>query len=204
MTAASLLALFGSMVVLALIPGPGILTVIARTLAAGLRHGASTAAGIVAGDFVFISFALLGLAALAQAMGGLFVVLKYLGAAYLVWLGVSLVFSKGTRAQVTPVSAPGYLASFAAGLLTTLGNPKAILFYFSFFPAFIDTTHVTARDAATLYGMAAVAVGGVMFGYAYLAYRAKSSLCMSHGGKILRYSSGALLVGSGVFVATRG
>lgn len=204
MTAASSLALFGSMVVLALIPGPGILVVVARTLASGLRHGASTVAGIIAGDFVFITLALLGLAVLSELMGSFFIVLKYLGAAYLVWLGISLVFSKAKRSQIAPVSAPSHLASFSAGLFITLSNPKAILFYLSFFPAFLDLTQVTALDAAILYAIATVAVGGVMGAYAYAAHKSKSLIRMPNGGRYLRYTSGALLIGSGVFVATRG
>lgn len=204
MTVASSLALFGSMVVLALIPGPGVFTVVARTLAAGLQHGFSTIVGIVAGDFVFITLALLGLAVVAQVMDSFFMVLKYLGAAYLVWLGISLAFSKGAPVQAAPVSAPSHLASFAAGLFTTLGNPKAIFFYLSFFPAFLDLKQVTALDAGILYAIAAVAVGGVMLGYAFLASTAKGLGSLLQGGRFLRYGSGALLVGSGVFLAARG
>ncbi|MGM0633395.1 MAG: LysE family translocator [Pseudomonadota bacterium] len=199
----SSLALFGAMAVLALIPGPGIFAVVARTMASGLRHGFLVVAGVVAGDFVFITLALLGLVALAELMGGLFVVLKYLGAAYLVWLGLSLLFSKGSRAQVSPMKAPSRAASFAAGLLTTLGNPKAILFYLSFFPAFMDLRQVTVQDAVIVYAIATVAIGGVMFGYAFAAHQARRSIGTAGGGRFLRAGSGVLLLGSGVFVATR-
>jgi threonine/homoserine/homoserine lactone efflux protein len=192
------------MVVLALIPGPGILAVVARTLAAGLRHGASTVAGVVAGDFVFITLALLGLAALSELMGGFFAAIKYLGAVYLIWLGISIALAKSSGMQVRPICEPSHLASFAAGLLTTLGNPKAILFYLSFFPAFVDLSQVSALDVSIMYAIATIAVGGVMYGYAYAAYKANRSFRMSQSGPFLRYGSGALLVGSGVFVATKG
>lgn len=204
MTFTSSLALFGSMVILALIPGPGILAVVARTLAAGLRHGVSTVAGIVVGDFVFITLALLGLAALSELMGGFFAVIKYLGAIYLIWLGISVAFAKSSGMQVRPICEPSHLASFAAGLLTTLGNPKAILFYLSFFPAFMDLSEVPALDATIIYAIATIAVGGVMYGYAYAAHKANGSFRMSQSRPFLRYGSGALLVGSGVFVATKG
>ncbi|WP_336366435.1 LysE family translocator [Marinobacter sp. C2H3] len=203
MSPTSALALFTAMVVLALIPGPGILAVIARTLASGLRHGVSTVAGIVAGDFVFITFAILGLTALSELMGDLFVVIKYAGAAYLMWLGASLAFSKRTRDRAQPVSEANYLASFSAGLFTTLGNPKAILFYLSFFPAFLDLSSVSWLDAVTVYAIATTAVGGVMLGYAYGAHRAKYALRSRQGEHALRIGSGALLVGSGVFVAAK-
>jgi threonine/homoserine/homoserine lactone efflux protein len=80
MTLTSSITLLGSMIFLALMPGPGILAVVGRTLAAGLRQGISTVAGIVAGDFVFITLALLGLAALSEFMVGLFAVVRYLDA----------------------------------------------------------------------------------------------------------------------------
>lgn len=203
MTATSSLALFGSMVILALIPGPAILAVVARTLAAGLRQGVSTVAGLVAGDFVFITLALLGLSALSEMMGALFLIVKYLGAGYLVWLGISLIISKGPDLQTSPISTSTHLASFTAGLLTTLSNPKAIIFYLSFFPAFLDLAQVTALDAAILYVIATIAVGGVMFGYAYGAYRAKRSFRLAQGWRLIRIGSGILLLGSGVFMAAR-
>lgn len=201
---ASTLALFSAMVILALIPGPGVLAVVARTLAAGLRHGMATAAGIVAGDFVFITLALIGLAALSELMGGFFTVIKYVGAAYLIWLGISLAFSKGADRQTRPISVPSHLASFSAGLFTTLGNPKAIFFYLSFFPAFMDLSQISKLDAAIVYAIATVAVGGVMVGYAGVTHKTKRSLGVSQRGSMLRYASGALLVGSGVFVAAKG
>lgn len=203
MNPASSLALFGAMVVLALIPGPGILAVVARTLADGFRHGISTVAGIVAGDFVFITLALLGLTALSEVMGDLFIIIKYLGAAYLVWLGASLVFSKQVGTPASPVHESNHLASFSAGLLTTLGNPKAILFYLSFFPAFLNLSAVSWVDAIVVYAIATTAVGGVMVCYAYAAHSAKNAFGVLRGGPFLRFGSGALLIGSGVFVAAK-
>ena len=203
MNIASSLALFGAMVILALIPGPGILAVVSRTLADGFRHGVSTVVGIVAGDFVFITLALLGLTALSELMGDLFIIIKYVGAAYLIWLGASLAFSKQVGAQARPLHESNHLASFSAGLLTTLGNPKAILFYLSFFPAFLDLSAVSGLDAIVIYAIATTAVGGVMVGYAYAAHRAKNTFGALRGGPLLRFGSGALLVGSGVFVAAK-
>ncbi|SHF20638.1 Threonine/homoserine/homoserine lactone efflux protein [Microbulbifer donghaiensis] len=204
MTLTTSLALFISMVVLALIPGPGVLTVTARSATAGLRHGLSTAAGIVAGDFAFISLALLGLATLSSALGELFVVLKYLGAAYLIWLGISLITSSSISGHARDIQDPKHSASFFAGLVTTLSNPKAILFYLSFFPALLDLSSIAVLDAALLYLIATVSVGSVMFGYAYLAHKANSVYSSSKSSRTLKAGSGALLVGSGLYVAARG
>jgi threonine/homoserine/homoserine lactone efflux protein len=83
-------ALFGTMVVLAAIPSVSVLAVSARSAASGFVHGALTTLGVVLGDVVFILLAVYGLAAIAELMGDRFVLVRYLGAAYLVWLGVVL------------------------------------------------------------------------------------------------------------------
>ncbi|MFM2479914.1 LysE family translocator [Celerinatantimonas sp. YJH-8] len=205
MTYTSSLALFGAMLILALIPGPGVLAVVARTLAVGMKHGFSTVVGIVAGDFVFITLALFGLTALSQLMGSSFVIIKYIGAAYLIWMGISFAVARRSHdEQVTLIREPSHFASFTAGLVTTLSNPKAILFYLSFFPAFLDLSQVSVLDAVVLYSIATVAVGGVMLGYAYVAYKAKNSFRFAKGNRTLRYGSGLLLAGSGIFMAARG
>lgn len=204
MTIASTLTLFLSMVILALIPGPGILAVMARSSTAGFRHGISTTIGIVAGDFVFITLALLGLAALSEILGGLFIIVKYLGAAYLIWLGVFIILSKSKEGISETIHPPSHLASFSAGLITTLSNPKAILFYFSFFPTLLDLSQVSFLDAATLYVVATLAIGSVMLGYAYAAIRAKDSYKNSSNNSYIRYGAGTLLVSSGLYVAIRG
>lgn len=203
MTLLTALTLFFSMVLLALIPGPGVLAVVARSLSADFRQGVSTVAGIVAGDYVFITCALLGLTALSELMGELFIIVKYLGAAYLIWLGISLARSKNANTQAKPIKEPNHLASFMAGLVTTISNPKAILFYLSFFPAFLDLSAVTVVDAALVYIIATLAVGGVMLGYAYAAFKARASYKFSKSSTPLRYGSSAILIGSGVFIAAR-
>ena len=204
MTLTTAITLFISMIVLALIPGPGVLTVTARSAHAGLRHGLSATAGIVAGDFVFITLALFGLATLSSVLGELFFIIKYLGAAYLIWLGASLFTSAPSGSAGRAVNTPKHTASFAAGLITTLSNPKAILFYLSFFPAFLDLSNVTISDAVLLYVIATVSVGGVMFGYAYIAYKAQSIYSNSRKARLFRVGSGSMLVGSGIYVAVRG
>lgn len=205
MTLSTALALFVAMVVLAALPGPGILVVVSRALQGGLIQGIITSVGIVAGDFVFIILSVFGLVALAESMGGFFVWVKYLGAAYLSYLGLSLILSKPSKANVPKLqaSASSSLANFAAGLLTTLSNPKAILFYLSFFPAFLDLTAVSLADLAIILAVTTAAVGGVMVCYAYLAVKTHSALKASRQGKWLTYLSGGLLLLSGLFLAMR-
>ena len=99
MTFASSISLFIAMFILAVIPGPGILIVVARSINAGFRHGISTSLGIVAGDFVYITLAIFGLTTLSASLGYFFIYVKYFGAAYLIFLGLSLLFARSKKSK---------------------------------------------------------------------------------------------------------
>ncbi len=192
------------MIALAITPGPGILAVVARSSTGGFHHAISTTVGIIAGDFVFITLALLGLATLSGALGDFFVVVKYIGAAYLIWLGFAIVLSKSDKSRVRKVCSPNHLASFLAGLIITLSNPKAILFYVSFLPTLLNLSQTSIIDAVILYSVAATAVGSVMLGYGYIACKANMSYQNLSKRPYLRYGSGIVLIVSGIYVAIRG
>lgn len=85
-------------------------------------------------DLVFVMFAILGLSALVETMGSLFMVLKYLGAAYLLWLGFLLLNSKNApvKSIISPMKKSNLMVSFLAGFTSTLGDIKAIFFYASY------------------------------------------------------------------------
>lgn len=134
MTLTDITALFVAMLVLAAVPGLSVLTVTARTVTGGISHGTATAAGVVVGDLVFILLALFGLAVLAETLGERFYLIKYLGGAYLIWLG-TLLWRANNRTAIRELAGNGSLiSSFLAGLLVTLGDQKAIFFYLGFFP----------------------------------------------------------------------
>lgn len=204
MTVSSSFALFLAMIILALIPGPGVLCVTARSSVGGFSHGLSTTVGIVTGDYVFITCALAGLATLSTVLGDLFYIIKYIGAAYLMWLGISLFSSDSESDLNAPIKRSSHIAGFSAGLVTTLGNPKAILFYLSFFPTFLDLSSISVFTAILVYFIATVSVGGVMLVYAYLATKAASIYSNSTKSRALKGVAGATLIGSGIYVATRG
>lgn len=203
MTTSSLLLLFISMVVLAIIPGPGILVVVARTLAGGFKHGIAASIGIVLGDYVFILLAVYGLIAVAEAMGGLFIIIKYLGAAYLCWLGIGLIRQKHNAQQVQAGDKSAYATDCAVGLITTLSNPKAILFYLSFFPTFLDLTAMTTVDIGLILLVATVAVGGVMVSYAFIAAKATNLFKSKQFNRRINLTAGGVLIGSGALMALK-
>lgn len=177
MDAGSALALTAVMAVLAAIPSLSVLTVTARAAAYGFSHGAAAAAGIVLGDILFILIAIAGLSALAAVLGGAFVWIKVLGGAYLIGQGLLLLRSAWRH---VPADAPTASAqdvslssSFMAGLLLTLADQKAILFYLGFLPAFLDLNVLSILDITLVLSITVLTVGGVKLFYAAMAGRLK-------------------------------
>jgi len=161
------------MIVLALVPSISVLAVTARAAALGFSHGLFTAIGIVVADILFILIAVYGLALIAAMMGDQFRLLQYLGAAYLIWLGISLWRAEAKTGVADSVRQSSRFASFLTGLLITLADQKAILFYLGFFPAFIDLSRMTVTDTLIIVIIAIIGVGGAKLAYALLAVRAR-------------------------------
>ncbi len=198
MTYLTWIYLFGAMVLLAAIPSASVALVVTRSAMGGFSRGAATSAGIVAGDLVFVWLALMGMSALAESLGSLFSVVRMLGGAYLIWIGVGLVRSKASvEIDVRGKRRIGLIECFGAGLLLTLGDVKAIVFYASFFPVMVDMTVLSATGMLWIVLITMVAVGGVKLIYAYAAERIVrriSARRLHTGGKRV---AGALLALAG-------
>jgi len=199
MTFSSIVALLGAMLVLASIPSVSVLAVSTRAATFGFIHGVFTTIGIVVGDIIFIIIAIWGLSFLAQTMGSLFVFIKYLGGAYLILLGIGLCRSKSKDVEMQEVVKSSLTSSFLTGLLITLGDQKATLFYLGFFPAFLDLSKISYFDTIIIVAIAAIAVGGVKLGYAFMADRAR--LLMSDKiRKGINIAAGCVTIAVGVFL----
>jgi threonine/homoserine/homoserine lactone efflux protein len=165
-TAASL---FGVMVILAAIPSSSVLMVTTRSASSGFTHGILTTLGIVTGDILYIVVAVFGLSTLARSLGDQFVLIKYAGGVFLIWMGLSLWRSGSSSMRDNTTSRHSLVSSYVAGLLLTLADQKAIVFYLGFFPAFIDFSRLHCSEAFLVIAIAVVAVGGPKIAYAYLA-----------------------------------
>ncbi|MFC1665800.1 LysE family translocator [Pseudomonadota bacterium] len=203
MTFSSIAALLGAMIVLAIVPGPGVFAVVARSIASGFAHGFVTTMGIVVGDFVFILIAIFGLSTIAEMMSSLFVFVKYLGGAYLIWLGIELFRSKTNSIEIEGIEESSWLSNFLSGLLITLGNPKAILFYLSFFPAFLDLARLSIVDTGIIMLVATFAIGGVMLVYAYLADKARTLFAGSSAKSKINKTAGSIMIGTGTLLIAK-
>jgi len=198
LTLSSIAALFGSMVILALIPSVSVLTVSARSSAYGFTHGVYTTIGIVSGDVIFILLAIYGLSVFVDILGGYFYLLKYIGGTYLIWLGLGLWKSDSKSTGLKRDTDSTLLSSFLTGLLITLGDQKAILFYLGFLPAYIDLDTITAADTGTIIIIATVAIVGSKLVYAFMADRARTIFQDSRVGKGINIAAGCVMIGAGI------
>lgn len=198
MSLLEILTLLGAMVALALVPSTSVALVVARSSSAGFSSGCAVVAGIVVGDLVFVSLAVLGMAALAEVVGSFFLILRYLAGAYLIWFGISLIRSKASlQLEDSGQSVSKLSASFLSGLLLTLGDVKAVFFYASLFPAFVDLEAIGAKDMAIIAVITIVSVGSVKLGYAYFADAVASFVINHRAERAVKVAAGGLMVGAG-------
>ena len=203
MSFADLLALFGAMLIVAIVPGPAVFSVIARTFSSGFSRGLMMIVGITLGDFLFILLALFGLSIISEIMGTAFIFVKYISAAYLIWLGVKLLKTKVSAEDIQESKESSLIANLLTGLMINLGNPKAIVFYVGLFPAFINVNQVTTADVLSIMVIASVAFGSVNVCYALLALRAKRMLKNPNASSIINKTAGTIMVSTGALIAIK-
>ena len=199
LTFSSIAVLFSVMMVGAFIPSVSVFVVTARAATAGFIHAVFTTMGIMLGDVFFILLAIFGLTILADALGNLFVLVKYLGGAYLIWLGIGLWRSTAHTVEAEKLVQSSLLSSFLTGLFITLGDQKAILFYFGFFPAFIDLATISYLDTGIIIGIAMLTIASAKLSYAYMATKAKFFIsCSLH--KRINMIAGSVMMAIGLFL----
>lgn len=150
----SLLAGFvAASLVLAVTPGPGVFYIVARSLAQGRAAGLASVAGVGLGNLANALAAAFGLAALLAVSALAFELLKYAGAAYLVYLGVRMLTAPGAAADAPGPAPAGLRRVFADGLLVALLNPKTTLFFAAFLPQFMNPALPAMGQGVTLGGL---------------------------------------------------
>jgi len=186
-------------VVIILLPGPNSLFVLSVSARQGVRDGYRAAAGVMVGDAILMLASVLGVATLARAYPQAFTALKFLGAAYLAWLGIGLLraaWSAWQRAQ-TADSAPPQLAKVSNPFSRTVGicltNPKAILFFMSYFIQFVDPAYPHPALSFTLLGLMLQAIS---FLYLSLLIFAGSRLAESFRARRRLAAGGTGLAGA--------
>jgi threonine/homoserine/homoserine lactone efflux protein len=188
---------------LALVPGAGLAAILSRTLGSGVHAGLAVTTGLVVGDFIFLGVAMAGLSAIAAAMGPLFQVVKYAGAAYLIWLGYRAFRAASKPIEIQVRRGTALWRDVGIGLLVTLGNPKPILFYGALLPTLLDVRSIGWSDYLIMSGVV-VGISYVVYGgYMLLLERTRRFLTSARATRRLNQATGTMLVGSGILVATR-
>lgn len=142
------IALMIATAILGLSPGPAVFATVARSINLPFKRTAFFIAGIVFGDFVFAMMAMGGLAVLVSQHQTLFQILRCVGGGYLLYLGMMALVSKATVKDIQSVAPESRLKLMTSGFLLTAGNPKDLLFFVSFLPAFIDLKTAGAEQMA--------------------------------------------------------
>ena len=193
------LAFAAASAIMLAIPGPTILLVISYALGHGRKAAGATVAGVALGDFTAMTASMLGLGALLATSAAIFTVLKWAGAAYLVWLGVKLwraPVSIGTEGDTPAEGKP--LRIFAHAYVVTALNPKSIVFFVAFLPQFLDVSQPVLPQMA-IFEITFLVLGSLnaLF-YALLASAARKTIRKPSVQKVVNRTGGTLLIGAGL------
>jgi threonine/homoserine/homoserine lactone efflux protein len=198
-------AFFTAAVLLNLSPGPDMAFILGQTAKGGVRSGFFAMFGIWTGAFVHVLFAALGLSAILATSAVAFSTVKWVGAAYLIWLGIQALCSKGSIVSANgQVSPKGMMRIFQQGALVAVLNPKVAVFFLAFLPQFVEVGAGPVSAQLFLHGFLIIVVaafvepplilvGGKLTGY--LSRNKTVSRWMDRG-------LGALFVGLGIKLAT--
>jgi threonine/homoserine/homoserine lactone efflux protein len=186
-------------------PGPGLAAFVGQILGHGVKAAPAQALGIYVGDLVWYALAATGLAALAHAFAEIFTVVKWVGAAYLVYLAyrmwTAVPQSLDAAATRGPMSNRGL---FASSLMVTLSNPKAIVFYLAVLPAIVDLRELTLPGFALGAILIAVILFAILAAYAFAAHAARGFFRSPRAMRTLNRVSGTAIAGAAIAIAARG
>ena len=187
--------------ILLLIPGPTVLLVVSYALGQGWKAALPMAIGVALGDFSAMTVSMLGLGALLSASALLFTALKWIGAAYLVWLGIALWRAGGTLDATPRTDARSSLSMMAHAWIVTALNPKSITFFVAFLPQFLDPAADFWHQLLIFEATFLLLAFANALGYALVAARARTLVRDPRAIRIFNRAGGTLLIGAGVAAA---
>jgi threonine/homoserine/homoserine lactone efflux protein len=195
----SFLAFAIAAVVLAITPGPGIAYVVARTVAGGRSEGLASCFGTGIGGMLHVLAAALGLSLVVAQSAVAFNLVKYVGAAYLVYLGIRLLLRKDQVLTVEPVASQGVRRALFEGIVVEALNVKTALFFLAFLPQFVSPSEPLLPQLVLL-GSICVALNTLVD---VIAVFAADRLLKSRAGRarVLTQASGVTLLGLGAYLA---
>lgn len=199
------LAFCATSAVLLAIPGPTVLLIISYALGHGRKVALAIVAGVTLGDFTAMTASMLGLGALLATSATIFTILKWLGAAYLIYLGIKLwrapvaVPDDSGKQLALPGAQPGRI--FAHAYLVTALNPKSLIFFVAFLPQFLDANGPVAIQLATFEITFLVLATLNASIYAVLAAMARRQIRKPRIQRVVNRTGGSLMIGAGMLAA---
>ncbi len=188
---------------LCLTPGPAVLLVISQAVKSGFRSSLKGAAGILAGNAIYFVLSALGLGALLMSSATLFQIIKWAGAAYLVFIGLRMLLSKKTLAGADQEAVAQQRSArlFSEGLVTQLSNPKAIVFFSALLPQFVSPDGSVLEQFAVL-GIVSLAIEFVvLLSYGWAAERSSRLILKGRFALLTDRIAGGFLVCAGLGLA---
>ena len=194
---------FVSIFIFAITPGPGVFAILAKAMVEGPKKCIMMALGMVASDLLYLQLACFGLATIADNWSDIFLIIRYLGAGYLIYLGYKMItafthnqpLSNQQKSQQTP------LTSFSHGFLISASNPKVILFYVSFLPTFIDLTRLHGSDLILISVLSSIALMMAIMLVAYGASRLANVIKTPIAQQRLNKTAGSIMIAAGAYLA---
>ena len=185
-------------------PGPGVASVVARALARGVGGAPAYLAGFLIGDLVWFTLAAAGLAVLAHNAYLVFLVIRYLGAGYLLYLAWRLwrAPAQSLETSQTP-RRERPLQLFLGALALTLGNPKTMVFFLAVLPTVVELNRLTLASFLSMALVIAFVLPAVLGAYTLFAARARSRLSRPETVRWVQRGTGAVMAGAAIAVATR-
>jgi threonine/homoserine/homoserine lactone efflux protein len=190
-------------VALLLTPGPAVLYIVARSVEQGRAAGLVSVLGIHLGTVVHVAAAAIGLSALLVSSALAFAIVKYLGAAYLVWIGIRTFMAKDPDPEAPVVQAGPLRRAFRDGFVVNLLNPKTAIFFLAFLPQFVDPARGALHWQILVLGLTFMGLGVVSDGAFALAAGAAGDF-LRRNRRFLRFQrwfAGTAFIGLGVTAA---
>ncbi|MFP3543317.1 LysE family translocator [Rhizobium sp. SIMBA_035] len=203
MTLTALLVFAGALFIAAGTPGPSVAALVARVISKGARDVLPFLFGMWAGDAIWLTCAIAGLSAIAETFYHAFVVIKWLGILYLLYLAWKMWFARPDVEEEELPQARSPSRMFLTGLAIALGNPKIMMFYIALLPSIIDIRAVSFGGWAELVVTLIVVLAVVDFSWMFLAAKARGFLKSPRAVRIANRASAATMAGAAMAIATR-
>lgn len=203
MTLTSVFVFAAALFVAAGSPGPSIAALVSRVLTKGWRDVLPFLVAMWVGEAVWLSFAVAGLSAIAESFQFVFVTIKWLGVAYLLFLAWKMWFARPDGADGALPESRSAMKMFFAGLTVTLGNPKIMMFYVALLPSIINLAGVTLSGWLELVAVMLVVLATVDIAWMMLATKARQFLRSPRAVRIANRVSAGTMAGAAAAIAAR-